>query len=134
MITIGESTPTLYCIRTNAQALARYAVLSQEAGLVPIVEPEVLMDGNHNIDRCFRVTELTLREVFYELSLQRVILDGMLLKPNMVISGASADDRADARSVAVATVECFKRTVPETVPGIVSVSYTHLTLPTICSV
>ena len=119
VITIGPELPSLYCLRTNAHALARYAALCQEAGLVPIVEPEVLMDGDHGIDRCFEVTELALKVVFQELTDQGVELDGILLKPNMVISGASADDRADARSVAVATVECFKRTVPETVPGIV---------------
>ncbi|MQG20770.1 MAG: fructose-bisphosphate aldolase class I [SAR202 cluster bacterium] len=122
VITIGPELPSLYCLRTNAHALARYAALCQEAGLVPIVEPEVLMDGDHGIDRCFEVTELALKVVFQELTDQGVELDGILLKPNMVISGASADDRADARSVAVATVECFKRTVPETVPGIVFLS------------
>lgn len=122
VITIGPELPSLYCLRTNAHALARYAALCQEAGLVPIVEPEVLMDGDHGIDRCFEVTELALQVVFQELTDQGVELDGILLKPNMVIAGASADDRADARSVAVATVECFKRTVPETVPGIVFLS------------
>jgi fructose-bisphosphate aldolase class I len=122
VITIGPEFPSLYCLRTNAHALARYAALSQEAGLVPIVEPEVLMDGDHGIDRCFEVTELALKIVFQELTDQGVELDGILLKPNMVIAGAGADDRADARSVAVATVECFKRTVPETVPGIVFLS------------
>jgi fructose-bisphosphate aldolase class I len=122
VISIGDSTPTLYCIRTNAQALARYAVLSQEAGLVPIVEPEVLMDGNHDIDRCFSVTELTLREVFYELSLQCVRLEGMLLKPNMVISGKSAINRAPAGVVGKKTITCFKRVVPAAVPGIVFLS------------
>ena len=122
VISIGDLAPTLYCIRTNAQALARYAVLSQEAGLVPIVEPEVLMDGNHGIDRCSSVTELTLREVFYELSLQGVILEGMLLKPNMVISGESAINRASAGLVGEKTITCFKRVVPAAVPGIVFLS------------
>tara|TARA_B100000470_G_C19777508_1_gene386075 strand:- start:550 stop:1572 length:1023 start_codon:yes stop_codon:yes gene_type:complete len=122
VISIGDCIPTLYCIRTNAQALARYAVLSQEAGLVPIVEPEVLMDGDHHIDRCFSVTELTLREVFYELSLQGVILEGMLLKPNMVISGKSAINRASSGVVGEKTITCFKRVVPAAVPGIVFLS------------
>jgi fructose-bisphosphate aldolase class I len=122
VISIGDCIPTLYCIRTNAQALARYAILSQEAGLVPIVEPEVLMDGDHHIDRCFSVTELTLREVFYELSLQGVILEGMLLKPNMVISGKSAVNRASSGVVGEKTITCFKRVVPAAVPGIVFLS------------
>ena len=122
VITIGPSIPTAYCIEVNAHALARYAALSQEAGLVPIVEPEVLMDGDHDIDRCFEATEATLREVFRQLGQQRVCLEGMLLKPNMVLSGASATNRAGADEVAEKTIACFKRTIPAAVPGIVFLS------------
>ena len=122
VITIGPYIPSAYCIDVNAHALARYAALSQEAGLVPIVEPEVLMDGDHDIDRCFEVTEATLREVFYQLGHQRVALEGMLLKPNMVLSGASATDRAGPQEVAEKTIACFRRTVPAAVPGIVFLS------------
>ena len=122
VITIGPSIPSAYCIEANAHALARYAALSQEAGLVPIVEPEVLMDGDHSIDRCFEVAEATLREVFYHLGHQGVALEGMLLKPSMVLSGASAADRAGTQEVAEKTVACLKRTVPAAVPGIVFLS------------
>lgn len=122
VITIGDGIPTSYCIDVNAHALARYAALSQEAGLVPIVEPEVLMDGDHSIERCFEVTEATQHRVFQALVDQRVSLEGMLLKPNMVISGASASNRASATEVAAATVKCFKRTVPAAVPGIIFLS------------
>jgi fructose-bisphosphate aldolase, class I len=122
VIRIGDGIPSSYCIRTNAHALARYAALSQEAGLVPIVEPEVLMDGGHSIDRCFDVTEATLREVFYELGHQRAALEGMVLKPNMVLSGSKAANRAPAAEVARNTVECFLRTVPAAVPGIAFLS------------
>ncbi len=122
VITIGADIPSDYCIAVNAHALARYAALSQEAGLVPMVEPEVLMDGDHDIDRCLAVTEATLREVFYHLGQQRVALEGMLLKPNMVISGASAANRAGPDEVAEKTIACFKRTVPAAVPGIVFLS------------
>ena len=122
VITIGPHIPSGYCIDVNAHALARYAALSQEAGLVPIVEPEVLMDGDHDIDRCFGVTEDTLREVFHQLGRQRVSLEGMLLKPNMVLSGASATGRAGPQELAEKTIACFKRTVPAAVPGIVFLS------------
>ena len=122
VITIGPFTPTQYCIKVNAHSLARYAALSQEAGLVPIVEPEVLMDGDHDIDRCFEVTEETFREVFYELGHQRVAMDGMLLKPSMVVSGAISTNRADPNLVAEKTIACLKRTVPAAVPGIVFLS------------
>ena len=122
VITIGPYIPSAYCINVNAHALARYAALSQEAGLVPIVEPEVLMDGDHDIGRCFEVTEATLREVFYQLGHQRVALEGMLLKPNMVLSGASAPDRAGPKVVAEKTIACLKRTVSAAVPGIVFLS------------
>lgn len=122
VITIGPGIPSDYCIEVNAHALARYAALSQEAGIVPIVEPEVLMDGDHSIDRCFAVTRATLREVFHQLAGQRVDLEGMLLKPNMVLSGNGAAVRAPAEEVARRTVACFKETVPAAVPGIVFLS------------
>ena len=122
VITIGDGIPSCYCIETNAHALARFAVLSQETGLVPIVEPEVLMDGSHGIGRCAEVTEATLREVFYQLGNQGVILEGMLLKPNMVLSGSSAADRAGPEEVARRTIASFKRTVLSAVPGIVFLS------------
>ena len=122
VITIGPGIPSRHCIQTNAHALARYAALSQEAGLVPIVEPEVLMDGDHTIDRCFEATESTLIEVFHELGRQNVALEGSLLKPNMVLSGKSAGNRAGPKEVAQKTIACFKRTVPAAVPGIVFLS------------
>ena len=122
VITIGDDIPSDACINVNAHALARYAALSQEAGLVPIVEPEVLMDGDHSIDRCFEVTEKTLRETFYQLSQQGVSLEGMLLKPNMVISGKDGSNRAAPEEVAEKTIQCFLRTVPAAVPGIVFLS------------
>ena len=122
VITIGKHIPSSYCIDVNAHALARYAALSQEAGLVPIVEPEVLMDGDHDINRCFDVTESTLHRVFEELGRQGVVLDGMLLKPNMVLSGAAAAKRASPEEVADATIRCFRRAVPAAVPGIVFLS------------
>lgn len=122
VITIGENIPSDYCIAVNAHALARYAALSQEANIVPIVEPEVLMDGDHSIDRCLEVTERTLRVVFNELAQQRVLLEGMVLKPNMVLSGNKAANRAPASVVAQYTVDCFMRTVPAAVPGIAFLS------------
>ena len=122
VITIGDHIPSRYCIEANAQALARFAALSQEAGLVPIVEPEVLMDGGHSIETCYEITTATLREVYYELGIQRVALEGTLLKPNMVLSGKDASDRAGAEQVAEATVRCFKNTVPAAVPGLVFLS------------
>ena len=122
VISISENTPTSYGLNANAHALARFAALSQEAGLVPIVEPEVLRDGDHDIDRCFEVTEETLREVFDQLAQQKVFLEGMLLKPSMVISGGSAAHRADPEEVAERTIECFKRALPASVPGVVFLS------------
>jgi len=122
MITIGDSLPSQYCLNVNAHALARYAALSQEAGLVPIVEPEVLMDGSHDIHRCFDVTEATLTAVFRELRDQNVILEGILLKPNMVISGKESLNRANAIEVADATIRCFQSCVPSSVPGVVFLS------------
>ena len=122
VINIGDGIPSTYCIQTNAHALARFAALSQEAGLVPIVEPEVLMDGDHDIDSCYAATEATLREVYYQLGHQRVDLPGTLLKPNMVLSGKSAKGRATPEQVAEATVTCFLDAVPARVPGIVFLS------------
>jgi fructose-bisphosphate aldolase, class I len=122
VITIGSGIPTPYCIDTNAHALARYAALCQEAGLVPIVEPEVLMDGDHTIERCAEVTEATLHTVFAALDRQRVSPEGMLLKPNMVVSGKSCTRQAGVQEVAEATVRSLRRTVPAAVPGIVFLS------------
>jgi fructose-bisphosphate aldolase, class I len=118
----GSEVPSDYCIWTNAHALARYAALSQEAGLVPIVEPEVLMDGDHTIERSYAVTSRTLQAVFTELYDQRVAREGMLLKPNMVLSGYDSSDQADTRTVAETTVKCLRNTVPAAVPGIVFLS------------
>ena len=122
VISISPESPTPYCLATNAHSLARFAALSQEAGLVPIVEPEVLRDGDHDIDKCFEVTEETLREVFDQLAQQKVLLEGMLLKPSMVISGGSAIKRAAPEEVAERTIECFKRVLPASVPGVVFLS------------
>ena len=119
---IGVGMPSRYCIEVNAHALARFAALSQEAGLVPIIEPEILMDGDHNISECFDATEATLREVYYQLGHQRVNLEGTLLKPNMVLSGKDASNRAEPEEVAEKTVACLKRTVPASVPGMVFLS------------
>ena len=122
VITIGQGIPSEYCLWTNAHALARYGALAQEAGLVPIIEPEVLMDGDHSIERSFDVTSRTLHAVFTELRDQKVWFEGMLLKPNMVLSGYDASDRAGIQEVAEQTVKCFKRHVPAAVPGIVFLS------------
>jgi fructose-bisphosphate aldolase class I len=122
VITIGDGLPTEYCLRANAHALGRYAALSQEAGLVPIVEPEVLMDGDHTIERCYDVTKETLYHVFRELHQQWVSLEGMLLKPNMVLSGKDASEQASAQRVAELTLKAFRQLVPAAVPGIVFLS------------
>ena len=122
VITIGAGIPTRACIDANAEALARYAALAQEAKMVPIVEPEVLMDGDHSIERCAEVTEETLVTVFDRLHLHRVTLEHMLLKPNMIISGKKAQNRANVQRVAEATVTTLRRTVPAAVPGIVFLS------------
>lgn len=114
--------PSPFGIRANAHALARYAALSQEAGLVPIVEPEVLMDGAHGIERCEAVTAQVLEAVFAELDAHRVVFEGMLLKPNMVIPGKKCPRQAGAPEVAEATLRCLKRYVPAAVPGIVFLS------------
>jgi fructose-bisphosphate aldolase class I len=122
VITIGQGIPTEYCLWTNAHALARYGALSQEAGLVPIIEPEVLMDGEHSIETAFDVTSRTLHAVFTELRDQKVWFEQMLLKPNMVLSGYDATARAGIQEVADRTVRCFRRHVPAAVPGIVFLS------------
>jgi fructose-bisphosphate aldolase class I len=122
VITIGKNIPSEYCLWANAHALARYAALSQEAGLVPIVEPEVLMDGDHTIQRSFEVTSHTLHAVFTELRDQRVHPEGILLKPNMVLSGYECPEQASHDEVAAETIRCFKRHVPSAVPGIVFLS------------
>jgi fructose-bisphosphate aldolase class I len=122
VITIGEGIPTMRCIDANAQALAHYAAICQDSGLVPIVEPEVLMNGAHNIQRCEDVTLETLQRVFHQLYLQGVRLEEMLLKPNMVISGLDCPDQADAEEVAEATIRCFRRVLPPALPGVVFLS------------
>ncbi len=122
VINIGDGIPTRYCLDVNAHALARYAALCQEEGIVPIVEPEVFMDGDHTIERCYQVTCDTLHHVFDDLFDQRVELEGMLLKPNMVLSGSDASTQASVDEVADATLRCFKIVVPAAVPGIVFLS------------
>lgn len=122
VINIGKGTPTMFCIRANVHALVRYAALAQEAGIVPIVEPEVLMDGDHTIERCEEVTGRTLRALFSELSFHRVHMEGVLLKPNMVVSGKDCAERAGPEEVAEATVRCLERSVPAAVPGVVFLS------------
>jgi fructose-bisphosphate aldolase class I len=122
VISIGPGIPSEYCLWVNAHALARYAALSQEAGLVPIVEPEVLMDGDHTIERSFEVTSRTLHAVFTELRDQRVEPEGMLLKPNMVLSGYESSVHAGHEDVAESTIRCLRRHVPAAVPGIVFLS------------
>ena len=119
----GDRTmPSAYCVRTNTHALARYAALCQEANIVPIVEPEVLMDGDHDIDRCFEVTEFTLKQLYADLFEQRVELEGSILKPNMVIAGKLAAKQAGPEEIAEKTLKCFANAVPAAVPGIVFLS------------
>jgi fructose-bisphosphate aldolase class I len=122
VIDIGKGIPTFTAISTNAQALARYAALCQEEDIVPIVEPEVLMDGNHTIDDCAAVTEWTLKEVFYALYNQRVDLEGMVLKPNMIVPGVKNEKQASVDEVAERTIRCLKACVPPAVPGIAFLS------------
>lgn len=117
-----QDIPTRYGIQANAHALARYAALCQEAGIVPIVEPEVLMDGSHDIARCEAVTSQVLEAVFAELAAHDVLLEGMLLKPNMVIAGMKCAQQASVQQVAEATLRCLRRHVPAAVPGIVFLS------------
>jgi fructose-bisphosphate aldolase, class I len=122
VITIGAGIPSDYCIHVNAHALARYAALCQEAGIVPIVEPEVLMDADNTIELCEDVTTRTLHAVFDELHDQRIALEGMILKPNMVIAGKKCAQQADRKAVAAATLRTLKRCVPAAVPGIAFLS------------
>ncbi len=118
VITIGDGIPSRTCIAANAHALARYAALAQEASIVPIVEPEVIMDGPHDIARCFEVTEAALRALYDELYAQGIHLEGTILKPNMVLSGTTCATQAGVEEVAEQTVKCLKRAVPSAMPGI----------------
>jgi fructose-bisphosphate aldolase class I len=122
VIAIGEGLPSWGCIEANAHALARYAALCQEAGLVPVVEPEVVMDGAHTMEQCCEVTDKVLRTVFSELIAQRVVLEGMVLKPNMVLPGISSRSQPTLDDVTDATVYCFLRSVPAAVPAIAFLS------------
>jgi fructose-bisphosphate aldolase class I len=122
VITIGDGIPSWGCIHANAHALARYAALCQEAGLVPVVEPEVLMDGEHTLDQCCEVTDKVLRTVFSELFAQRVMLEGIILKPNMVLPGSTCPKQEAVEEVADATVNCLLRAVPAAVPAIAFLS------------
>jgi fructose-bisphosphate aldolase class I len=122
VITIGEDTPSGTCIEANCHSLARYAALCQETGLVPMVEPEVLMDGDHDIETCYEVTEATLRSLFSSLYEHNVMLEGAILKASMVVSGKDCPEQAGDEEVAEATVRCLKSTVPASLPGIVFLS------------
>ena len=122
VITIGAGIPSRTCLLSNAQGLARYAALCQEGGLVPIVEPEVLIDGDHSIERCYEVTRETLHQVFDQLYLNKVAFDQMILKPSMVISGLDCPQQAEMETVAQMTVECLLNSVPATVAGIAFLS------------
>ena len=122
VIDIGPGIPSYYCIKANADALARYAALCQDENLVPIVEPEVLMDGDHDTDRCYQVTELALKALFHELYLARVKLEGMVLKPNMVVPGKKSAKQASVDEVAEKTLRVLKECVPAAVPGIAFLS------------
>jgi fructose-bisphosphate aldolase, class I len=122
VIDIGNGIPSYECINANAHALARYAALCQDEGIVPIVEPEVLMDGDHDIDRCYKITEWTLKTVFEQLYYARVALEGMVLKPNMAIAGKKSQKRAGVEEVAEKTVRLLKSCVPAAVPGIAFLS------------
>ena len=122
VIALGDGIPSRGCIEANANALARYAALCQEAGLVPVIEPEVLMDGAHTMERCCEVTEEVLRTVFNELYSQRVMLEGLILKPNMVLPGLTCARQETVDEVAEATVKCLLRAVPAAVPGIAFLS------------
>src|SRR5580704_88686 len=122
VIDIGAGIPSYACIMTNANALARYAALCQDEGIVPIVEPEVLMDGDHDIDRCYLITEWTLKTVFEQLYYQHVALEGMVLKPNMVVPGKKSGKRASVAEVAEKTIRLLKACVPAAVPGVAFLS------------
>ena len=122
VIAISDKIPSTLCIDANSHALARYSALCQEAGIVPIVEPEVLMDGYHTIERCYEVTKDTLTKVFEELIKHKVDLKGICLKPNMVIDGKEYSKKSSSEEIAKMTINCFKETVPSEVPGIVFLS------------
>jgi len=122
VINIGEGFPTRYGLEANAHALARYAALCQEAGIVPIVEPEVIMDGKHSMERSFEVTDAIQHEVFHQLNLHRVYLPGILLKPNMVVPGYESGEKSNAQAVAQRTLDVLRKNVPAAVPGIVFLS------------
>jgi len=122
VLAISDGQPSTACLSTNAHALARYAAVCQEGGLVPIVEPEVLMDGDHSLERCAEVTEATLRAVFVALADQGVEVEGIVLKPNMVVAGKEAPRQPAVSEVAEATLACLRRTVPAAVPGIAFLS------------
>jgi fructose-bisphosphate aldolase, class I len=122
VIDIGAGIPTLYAIDANAEALARYAALCQEASIVPIVEPEVLMDGDHTLERCEEVTNIVLDRVFSHLFAARIVLEGMVLKPNMVVAGKKCAQKATPEQAAEATIRTLKRQVPAAVPGIAFLS------------
>jgi fructose-bisphosphate aldolase, class I len=122
VIKIGEGIPSHGCIEANSHALARYAALCQEAGIVPIVEPEVLTDGDHSIERCYETTEQVLHIVFNQLYAQKVALEFMILKPNMVMPGKECSKQADVAQVAEATVTCLLRAVPAAVRGVAFLS------------
>lgn len=122
VIKIGDGIPTKACIEANVHALTRYAALCQEADIVPIVEPEVLMEGNHSIQHCSEVTEQVLKTLFYQLFLYKINLEGMILKPNMIISGTNAVKKNSVEEVAAATVDCLLKSVPATMPAIAFLS------------
>jgi fructose-bisphosphate aldolase class I len=122
VIAIGRGLPSWGCVEANAHALARYAAMCQEAGLVPVVEPEVIMDGEHTLEQCCEVTDEVLRTVFSELFAQRVVLEGMVLKPNMALPGTACSSQPALDEVADATVNCFLRAVPAAVPAIAFLS------------
>jgi fructose-bisphosphate aldolase class I len=122
VIRIGEDCPSYYCMQANAEALARYAALCQEVNLVPIVEPEVLMEGEHSLESCFEVTEKMLHIVFNQLFLSKVIPEGMILKPNMILAGLKCSDQPGIDVIADASIKCLMRTVPAAVPGIAFLS------------
>ena len=122
VINIGDDIPSGTCIEANSHALARYAALCQEQGLVPMVEPEVIMDGSHDIDTCFEVTEVVLRSLFDSLYQNSVLLEGTILKASMVLPGTTSGEKASVEEVAAATLQCLKSTVPAILPGIVFLS------------
>jgi fructose-bisphosphate aldolase class I len=119
---IGEKYPSTQSIKSNAHALARYAAMVQEANMVPIVEPEVLMDGDHDIDTCYKVTANVLNECYNELAIQKVSLEGTVLKPNMIVPGSKSSKKVSVEEIAKKTLDCLKKNVPSNVPGIAFLS------------